>query len=513
MGIAWSHALFLDDYQGALRLSPSHVHSSTLIARTLARGLQMSSEQKPHFAGMLAGALEKHFATARQAFAALVFRGGMCGEGGSGGREALPGQRMQCVECGPRPAVLVCDGTALGQRTAKFGLAEEAPPSGGAEQGLQHPQFVLLCKRGPTAGFKKWQDLFLRFARCRSSEDKKTLPALSAAEFTLLAAPVAQLGGTVAAVAAFALGVGCPCPSADLPLAKALAAKSCFESCACGVVGARAILPLLNNLGAGTVPQAALARSAVNHSPLFGGIARRYASGVPPFAAAVFKELATLTRLFIDAVGECGALPARKTVSLEYDWARGHCFSEGLRGRRELPSATPATLARCRALGKGGCTKLLGSDGIFTPGVFLVMCPHAVVYGYSIMRELESPATPFSAFTHRVPDPARFTLVYDNACHALSYGIARMAPFWAQCKCVVDGLHYSGHVCCAKCFDSGMHPPFKRSADINTQACEQCNAFLKKHADSLHQMTSETAMWYIFVLVTLWNLQKQESHA
>ena len=58
-----------------------------------------------------------------------------------------------------------------------------------------------------------------------------------------------------------------------------------------------------------------------------------------------------------------------------------------------------------------------------------------------------------------------------------------------------------------------MHPPFQRSTDINTQACEQCNAFLKKHADSLHQMTSETAMWYIFVLVTLWNLQKQESHA
>ena len=33
----------------------------------------------------------------------------------------------------PHPAVLVCDGTALGQGTAKFGLAEKAAPSKGAE--------------------------------------------------------------------------------------------------------------------------------------------------------------------------------------------------------------------------------------------------------------------------------------------------------------------------------------------------------------------------------------------
>ena len=120
------------------------------------------------------------------------------------------------------------------------------------------------------------------------------------------------------------------------------------------------------------------------------------------------------------------------------------------------------------------------------------------------MEDFESPKLPFDTFSHRVRDPCKTTIVYDNGCHLLAYGLNRFAKFWSDARVLVDCLHYKGHCSCSKCFDSSVYE-FK---DFNSQACEQVNAFLKRSAPSFHQMTSRSAMIWMFCNAVAWNARK-----
>ena len=288
---------------------------------------------------------------------------------------------------------------------------------------------------------------------------------------------------------------------------RAFAAKSAFESVAVGLNRARQLSPLLHLLaGTGEVHMADWRTAAQSSTVIAAALWHWLGKARPAEWRAMFGVAARLTDGFVAAAEALPQLPARQPVSVEDDWAAGHYYAPCLRYRRHasfVRAGTRDPSNACRAAPKG-CTKKVIRSDMFSPGVFVVTCGHAHVYGYSLMDAFESPKTPFDIFSHRVECPESTTIVYDNGCHLLAYGLARFPRFWAHSRVLVDCLHYHGHCTCAKCFDAAVYQ-FK---NFNSQACEQVNAFLKRSAPSFHQMTSRSCMIWMFVHCAAWNMRR-----
>jgi hypothetical protein len=62
------------------------------------------------------------------------------------------------------------------------------------------------------------------------------------------------------------------------------------------------------------------------------------------------------------------------------------------------------------------CYKYMYSSShpTLTPGIFTLYCPHAVCYGFEVMRSHESPRRPFEIFLTHFEQPPT-TIIYDNA--------------------------------------------------------------------------------------------------
>eukprot|EP00937_MAST-01D_sp_MAST-1D-sp2_P005501 g5501.t1 len=198
-------------------------------------------------------------------------------------------------------------------------------------------------------------------------------------------------------------------------------------------------------------------------------------------------------------------------VSLEEDWARGHVYTAHLRMHR--PSLQPAggagQLPQCRSARKDpakGCTKLVAVHHAFTPGMFIVMCPHGKVLGITLMRAFESPKTPFEIFSHRLGSTGAL-IVYDNACHMAMYGAKRFPELWCHVEARIDKFHADNHTLCSAAHDSNTCPSVAAKCS-NTEVCEQLNSFLQKHHSTLTALAGENAMWKAWALAVLWNLDR-----
>ena len=143
----WSHSLFADDFGGDFRVAAASAQVATLKQRSASRGV---------ISWVLGGdKLKWAYAAAREAYASCVFEfceslpllaAPACAEPAckTARTAALP-VLGGCPQCGDRPDVLVCDGTALGQHRSRFGVA---PPAAGGPQapaGFTYPQYALLA--------------------------------------------------------------------------------------------------------------------------------------------------------------------------------------------------------------------------------------------------------------------------------------------------------------------------------------------------------------------------------
>jgi hypothetical protein len=408
----------------------------------------------------------------------------------------------------------VCDGTALGQHRSRFSLAAPlAVGAGGAGStaGIPYAQYAFLAA-GEATGKAAWHALLCRYAKQISPRGGARLPPLVAEEFDTLCSPGAFATAPVTAVANLAHHLGNPCPTEHVPVVRALAAKSAFESIAVGTSRAACLLPVLRRLASADAVQTAEWRTAARSSSVLAAACMTVGGADRAFEwRAVFGIAARLTEAYLDTVEGLAQVPPQVPVDLEDDWNQGHYFAPCLRFRRdtEFPAvAGTGSRATCRVV-PNGCTKKVSCSAEFSPGVFIVTCGHGYIYGYSMMRDFESPKLPFELFSNRVADPASTTIVYDNGCHLLAYGLNRFAKFWSAARVLVDSLHYKGHCACSKCFDSSVY----ELKDFNSQACEQVNAFLKRAAPSFHQMTSRSCMIWMFCHSIAWNMRKQAAGA
>jgi len=132
------------------------------------------------------------------------------------------------------------------------------------------------------------------------------------------------------------------------------------------------------------------------------------------------------------------------------------------------------------------CTKHIRKSPTFTPGMFLMTCPHGVALGFKALHTFESVRTPFDILVERFPvAPGMF--IYDNACNFSRYALRREPLFFSETKCYIDRAHYPNHNTCHSGYDICALPRDTpvcggkmTLGQINSQAVEQLNAKLER---------------------------------
>ena len=501
--VAWSALALLGEYRAG---------SAPLRARDQARAVQWATDAcgTAQHIGLPPWALRYALDCARKALAAQFFLHANKLPGPFPPPAPLgPPVAGPCPSCAAAPAVLVCDSVAVGQQASNHSLA---PPTAAAvaTAGTTYDNFALVHGRDSS----EWHDVLLAYAWGRTGPGDRPAGDLGAPHAQYLLAPGAPANGQRAvpaanaahALARFCAGLGSArAPAGARPLLRALASKSPSEFVgASGAVSAGAMRPAIAALASGVAVPVAALQAVQRHSEVLAEFVAAHPGAPPPATAGVFVEVLSLVDRYLAAVGAGGALPPQVPVNVATDWSQGHFYHECLRKTRSVRGGD-ARMRECRSDGVPvGCTKHKLDHPRFSPGVFVVCCEHGFVYGYSLMDRHESPRTPFDVFTNRVTDPQATTVVYDNGCNLLHYGLLRCTAFWSQVTTLIPPFHENGHVHCTAGLGCSRHP----GRVMNPEGCEQFNAHLRHHETSLTYMTSHNAMHSMWRLVHAYNAQK-----
>ena len=153
------------------------------------------------------------------------------------------------------------------------------------------------------------------------------------------------------------------------------------------------------------------------------------------------------------------------------------------------------------------CAKAEKWNTNFLPGVFILLCPHGVVYGIFFMEDHESPQTIFDIIFDRFEVPPSM-IIYDNACHADSYCLGRQPAWFANTSWMIDRVHQAGHVRCSEAYNLDTYFGNMMLELLNTQVAEQFNSILRKHSKVLKFMKGTTAMSHCIRVCARANIAK-----
>jgi len=116
-------------------------------------------------------------------------------------------------------------------------------------------------------------------------------------------------------------------------------------------------------------------------------------------------------------------------------------YAEGQRKKRTSASAAKEDLA-------DNCNKNFPTDSKLTPGVYNVLCPHVISYGFRVLTKAESVEDGISVVLERFPVPPK-TIYYDMACKMNRNLMRRVRPLFRffGVRCFMDRPHGYGHTC------------------------------------------------------------------
>lgn len=116
-------------------------------------------------------------------------------------------------------------------------------------------------------------------------------------------------------------------------------------------------------------------------------------------------------------------------------------YAEGQKLKR-----TAASAAREDAADK--CNKNFPTDQKLTPGVYNVLCPHVVSYGFRVLTKAESVEDGISVVLERFSSIPK-TIYYDMACKMNRNLMRRVRPLFRHhgVRCFMDRPHGKGHTC------------------------------------------------------------------
>lgn len=197
-------------------------------------------------------------------------------------------------------------------------------------------------------------------------------------------------------------------------------------------------------------------------------------------------------------------------VSLEEDAAQGvwaaPCFRWQRRGAIVPPpgAVTPALCTKASPTAKG-----------FTPGLFVLSCPHGYIYFLKFLRRGESPQVFYEFLRDRCPGgSAPCRVCYDNGCNLDCYVAARSPELTARMVVLIDRLHARNHVHCSTCYQLDRYTDYNASLDFNTQIAEHGNRPIQRAAPSVRFSTPWTAINTLSSLaMNLASLRRQRNPA
>ena len=147
------------------------------------------------------------------------------------------------------------------------------------------------------------------------------------------------------------------------------------------------------------------------------------------------------------------------------------------------------------------------SGGPKTTFLFLWFCPqHGHCYGCHIVPGSEGRKDPFSsAFLYMETPPSE--VFYDFSCQLEEYCLNREPHFWRECRFYHDIFHGFSHKC--PFVYSAKRVPALMNSGINSEICEQFNAYLQKIKFSARSMSQTHFMFYLQFFMHLWNENKR----
>ena len=153
------------------------------------------------------------------------------------------------------------------------------------------------------------------------------------------------------------------------------------------------------------------------------------------------------------------------------------------------------------------CRKKTKGHPSLSPGIFTVYCPHQICYGFSVMRDHESPRVPFNIFCTRFSCPPK-TIVYDNACKLHQFCLNRDPHFFKNTVFVVDRFHWKGHIGCSKGYNLNEYNAALEVNCLNSQVNEQENAGRKRLSGMLAYMTLDNFIFHVSLFYGVKNMSR-----
>jgi len=120
---------------------------------------------------------------------------------------------------------------------------------------------------------------------------------------------------------------------------------------------------------------------------------------------------------------------------------RRTAYAVGQKRKRTSANAAKEDLA-------DNCNKNFPTDSRLTPGVYNVLCPHVISYGFRVLAKAESVEDGISVVLERFPVPPK-TIYYDMACKMNRNLLRRVRPLFRHfgVRCFMDRPHGYGHTC------------------------------------------------------------------
>jgi len=152
------------------------------------------------------------------------------------------------------------------------------------------------------------------------------------------------------------------------------------------------------------------------------------------------------------------------------------------------------------------CGKAFSVKSGLTQGVFNVVCPHVITYGFRCLFQAESVADALSIVLERFPKLPR-VIFYDVACKIDKNSMRRVRPIFREqgVRCILDRPHSITHTC------SPVYMPDEclgTTSGVATQAAEVSHSISVVNRTSLAYMAPATYMAHRMVQVAFMNLRK-----
>lgn len=129
---------------------------------------------------------------------------------------------------------------------------------------------------------------------------------------------------------------------------------------------------------------------------------------------------------------------------------------------------------------------------------------HGHCYGFHVIKGSEGRKDPFAAvysFMESCPD----VIYYDFSCQLEEYCLNREPKFWRDCRFYHDIFHGFSHKCS---FAYNSKRITSLDIGINSEICEQFNAYIQKIKFSARSMNQAHFMFYMQFFIHMWNKKK-----